>query len=151
MPSAGRVSEHEKITSSMPLPRRRRGDCSPIAQRMASTTFDLPQPLGPTIPVMPGSNSKTTFSTKDLKPWICSDLIRTQTPSRGQARTFLPVARRGGCWGVVRRYHPDRGVGKWVPEKKPEFARDAARGPLPPSRLRGPGPGEPPPPPPPPP
>ena len=49
MPTGARASEPAKITSSMPLPRRRRGACSPIAQRIASTTFDLPQPLGPTI------------------------------------------------------------------------------------------------------
>jgi hypothetical protein len=35
---------------------------------MASTTLDLPQPLGPTMAVMPGLKSKTTLSTNDLKP-----------------------------------------------------------------------------------
>jgi hypothetical protein len=52
------------------LPRRWRGDCSPIAQRIASTTFDLPQPFGPTIAVMPGWNASSERSTKDLKPEI---------------------------------------------------------------------------------
>ena len=31
------------------------GDCSPITQRMASTTFDLPHPFGPTTAVIPSS------------------------------------------------------------------------------------------------
>src|SRR5262245_23271188 len=61
----------------MPLPRSRRGACSPITQRIASTTFDLPQPFGPTTPVMPGLNETTVRSTNDLKPWSSSDLSRT--------------------------------------------------------------------------
>ena len=73
----GEPSEPAKITSSMPLPRSRRGACSPITQRIASTTFDLPQPLGPTTPVMPGLNETTVLSTNDLKPWSSSDLSRT--------------------------------------------------------------------------
>ena len=38
------------MTSSIARPRRCFALCSPITQRMASTTFDLPQPLGPTTP-----------------------------------------------------------------------------------------------------
>jgi hypothetical protein len=41
-----------------------------MAQRMASTTLDLPQPFGPTTPVTPSSKEKTTRSAKDLKPEI---------------------------------------------------------------------------------
>ena len=43
-------------------------EVSPITQRSASTRFDLPQPLGPTTPVSPGSIRKSVGSTKDLKP-----------------------------------------------------------------------------------
>jgi len=39
-----------------------------MTQRTASTRFDLPQPLGPTTPVKPGSIAKSVGSTKDLKP-----------------------------------------------------------------------------------
>ena len=39
-----------------------------MTQRTASTRFDLPQPLGPTTPVSPGSMAKSVGSTKDLKP-----------------------------------------------------------------------------------
>src|ERR1700726_2730605 len=44
-------------------------EVSPIAQRNASTRFDLPQPFGPTTPVRPGSITKSVGSTNDLKPW----------------------------------------------------------------------------------
>ena len=57
-----------KITSSMPDPRMLFADVSPIHHLTASTIFDLPQPLGPTIPVNPFSTKKGTLSTKDLKP-----------------------------------------------------------------------------------
>src|SRR5262245_30872917 len=39
-----------------------------MAQRSASSRFDLPQPLGPTTPVRPGSTRSWVGSTKDLKP-----------------------------------------------------------------------------------
>ena len=68
MPMGGRFSEPAKMTSSIPLPRSRRGDCSPITHRTASTTFDLPQPLGPTTAVIPSWNVNTVRSTKDLNP-----------------------------------------------------------------------------------
>jgi len=39
-----------------------------MAQRSASSRFDLPQPFGPTTPVNPGSTRISVGSTKDLKP-----------------------------------------------------------------------------------
>jgi hypothetical protein len=36
---------------------------------MASATFDLPEPLGPTTAVTPGTNSISVRSAKVLKPW----------------------------------------------------------------------------------
>src|SRR5690349_8282645 len=70
MPVAGRDSDPAKITSSIALPRRCLALCSPIAQRMASTTLLLPHPFGPTTPVTPSSKEKTTRSANDLKPEI---------------------------------------------------------------------------------
>ena len=35
---------------------------------MASTTLDLPQPLGPTIPAIGTSNRNSVVSAKDLNP-----------------------------------------------------------------------------------
>src|SRR5690242_18259527 len=43
-------------------------EVSPMAQRSASTRFDLPQPFGPTTPVRPFSITKSVGSTNDLKP-----------------------------------------------------------------------------------
>ena len=40
-----------KMTSAMESPRRCLAEVSPITQRTASMTFDLPQPFGPTTPV----------------------------------------------------------------------------------------------------
>src|SRR5438270_10340608 len=75
MPVAGRDSLPAKITSSIARPRRCLALCSPIAQRIASTTLLLPQPLGPTTPVTPSSKEKTTRSANDLKPEISTRRI----------------------------------------------------------------------------
>src|SRR5262245_30541935 len=64
----GRVPAPPKMTSSMPVPRMEVGRFSPITQRKASKRLDLPQPLGPTTPVKPGSIKSSVGSTKDLKP-----------------------------------------------------------------------------------
>ena len=58
----------ENITSSIPDPRILFAEVSPIHHFIASTMFDLPQPLGPTIPVNPLSIVIEVFSTNDLKP-----------------------------------------------------------------------------------
>ena len=62
-----------KITSSILAPRSWRLFCSPMTQRMASEMFDLPEPLGPTTAVMPGSKVSALLSAKDLKPFSTSD------------------------------------------------------------------------------
>src|SRR6185312_14109489 len=65
---AGRVPAPAKMTSSISEPRICLADVSPITHFSASTRFDLPQPLGPTMPVMPDSITSSVGSTKDLKP-----------------------------------------------------------------------------------
>jgi hypothetical protein len=62
----------EKITSSIPDPRMLFAEVSPITHLNDSTMFDLPQPLGPTIPVRPSSIKKFVLSANDLNPfnWI---------------------------------------------------------------------------------
>src|SRR5689334_21834019 len=77
----GRVAVPAKITSSMPPPRSDLGLDSPIAQRIASRRLDLPQPLGPTTPVRPGSMRSSAGSTKLLKPLSLSRRIRKLSPS----------------------------------------------------------------------
>jgi len=49
-------------------PRSFPAELSPITQRTASITFDLPQPLGPTTPTKLLGNSIVVGSTNDLKP-----------------------------------------------------------------------------------
>src|SRR5258705_3948425 len=68
MPSGLRPSVQLKITSAISPPRSALADCSPSTQRMASDTLDLPQPLGPTIAVMPGKKLSEVLSAKDLNP-----------------------------------------------------------------------------------
>jgi len=44
--------------------------CSPSTHRMASTMFDLPQPFGPTTPVIESLKLMVVFSGKLLNPFI---------------------------------------------------------------------------------
>src|SRR5713101_5239061 len=64
----------------MLLPRSRVGACSPSTHRIASTTFDLPHPLGPTTAVIPGAKPIVVESRNDLKP-SNSRLLRRMIPS----------------------------------------------------------------------
>jgi hypothetical protein len=57
-----------KMTSVIESPRNRLAELSPITQRTASITFDLPQPLGPTTPTRLLGKVIVVGSTKDLKP-----------------------------------------------------------------------------------
>src|SRR5437879_12689594 len=68
IPTGLRPSVPLKITSAISPPRSALADCSPSTQRIASETFDLPHPLGPTMAVTPGSKFKEVLSAKDLKP-----------------------------------------------------------------------------------
>jgi len=68
VPIGWRELEPLKMTSAIDSPRRWRAESSPITQRTASMTLDLPQPLGPTTPVRLLGSSTVVGSTKDLKP-----------------------------------------------------------------------------------
>ncbi len=72
-PSCGREDVPAKMTSSILAERSERGPWAPSTQVTASTTLDFPLPLGPTTTVIPGSNSSTVGSAKDLKPFMLSD------------------------------------------------------------------------------
>ena len=77
---APRVWVPPKMTSSiLPEPRSWRELVSPKTQRMASEILDLPEPLGPTTPVMPAPMVSLVRSGKDLKPWISSSFRRMVT------------------------------------------------------------------------
>src|SRR5438445_1401118 len=67
-PSGARPAVPAKMTSSIIPPRNDFAPCSPSTQAMASTTLDLPDPLGPTTQVMPGSKRSVVEDAKDLKP-----------------------------------------------------------------------------------
>ena len=68
LPTGLRPVDPEKITSVSESPRRRLAALSPITQRIASMMLDLPQPFGPTMPVMLVGRCRAVGSTKDLKP-----------------------------------------------------------------------------------
>src|ERR671932_2900612 len=67
-PSGGRPLVPAKMTSSIFPPRSDLAPCSPMTQLSASTTLDLPEPLGPTTQVIPGSKRRVVADAKDLKP-----------------------------------------------------------------------------------
>jgi GNAT superfamily N-acetyltransferase len=67
-PSGPRVEVPAKMTSSILPPRSVFTPCSPMTQASASTTFDLPEPLGPTTHVTPVSKANVVGWAKDLNP-----------------------------------------------------------------------------------
>src|SRR6201993_2078516 len=70
-PIGGRLAVPLKMQSAMRSARSDLWLCSPSTQLMASTTFDLPHPFGPTIHVVPEPLNVTTVrSQNDLKPTI---------------------------------------------------------------------------------
>src|SRR5262249_24853099 len=82
--SGARPAVPAKITSSIFPPRSAFAPCSPSTHAMASTTLDLPEPLGPTTHVMPGSSLNVVADAKDLKP-LTVRLLRC-TALRGVVR-----------------------------------------------------------------
>lgn len=61
-----------------------------MTQDSASTTLDLPEPLGPTTQVMPGSNRSVVADAKDLKPRRVRLLRCTPLDSTGRLSTGDP-------------------------------------------------------------
>src|SRR5690606_1441885 len=111
-----RVPEPLKMTSAISLPRRLLTLCSPSTHLIASTTFDLPEPLGPTTTVMPGGNSKRVLSAKLLKPMSSRALS-----IGGQQR----VEDDGRC-GAVRGAARQRPAGPLLgPDKALFYSRSA--------------------------
>jgi len=71
---------------------------------MASTTLDLPEPLGPTTHVMPGSSLSVVVDAKDLKP-LAVKVLRC---------TALREVDRAAEGAAMRGWTP-RGLGRDVP------------------------------------
>ena len=82
--AAGGMRCRRRSRRPCPPPRSDFGLDSPIAQRIASSRFDLPQPLGPTTPVRPGSMRSSAGSTKLLNPLSLSRLSFNPVPSLNQ-------------------------------------------------------------------
>ena len=83
-PSGARDEVPAKMTSSIFPPRSVFAPCSPITQARASTTLDLPEPLGPTTAVMPGSKRRVVGEAKDLKPFSVRLLRYTASQTTAQ-------------------------------------------------------------------
>ena len=81
--AAPRAARRDRRRRSRPASTARTasGDCSPIAHRTASVTFNLPEPFGPTTTLTPGPKSRCVRSGKDLKPFNVSDFRRIQFPA----------------------------------------------------------------------
>src|SRR5271166_144022 len=82
-PSGARDDVPAKMTSSIFPPRSDFAPCSPMTHARASTTFDLPEPLGPTTAVMPGSKRRVVGDAKDLKPFSVRLLRYTTRQTTG--------------------------------------------------------------------
>src|SRR6478672_4386914 len=95
-PSGGRPEVPAKMTSSILPPRSDFAPCSPITQASASTTLDLPDPLGPTMQVIPGSSCRVVADANDLNP-------RSVRLLRYTAGAPLGVRWRQGRPGIVTR------------------------------------------------
>src|SRR3954471_10562604 len=105
-PSGGRDDVAAKITSSILPPRSDLAPSSPIAQASASTTLDLPEPLGPTTQVMPGSKRSVVEDAKDLKPRNVRLFKYKRLPILS-ATTDPRVPNRGlACSGSAKPYRP---------------------------------------------
>src|SRR5690625_3387160 len=98
-PSSWRVEVPAKMTSSILPPRRDLAPCSPMTQESASTTLDLPEPLGPTTQVIPGSKRRVVADANDLKPRTVIFLRYTLT-SRDSHRLLIRATTQG-CHGAV--------------------------------------------------
>src|SRR6266567_624826 len=101
IPRAWREGLPAKMTSAIWAPRSARGPCSPRTHAMASAMFDLPDPLGPTITLMPGVNSSVVRSAKDLKPRTVRDRRNTSaSDANGQTGPNPGIGSRNHTGGT---------------------------------------------------
>src|SRR3954447_10990848 len=96
-PSGARPDVPAKMTSSILPPRRLFAPCSPITHASASTTLDLPEPLGPTMQVMPGSSCNDVDEAKDLNPLRVRLFRYNVAPRLDSTAAALRRVRRVGC------------------------------------------------------
>src|ERR1700726_1583358 len=103
-PSGARFVVPAKMTSSILPPRRLFAPCSPMTQERASTTLDLPDPLGPTTQVMPGSRRSVVGGGTALKPRGVG-AFRYPPPPPPQNRLAMPPPRTSP---PLEHYRPKR-------------------------------------------
>src|SRR5262245_58489042 len=94
MPSGAQLSFPAKTTSLISCPRRCLGLCSPSTHRSASMTLDLPQPLGPTIAVIPAGKLNAVLFLNDLNPSSSNCLIRIFPTTPPTSHQLLGVTAR---------------------------------------------------------
>src|SRR5256885_2493815 len=108
-PSGGRPAVPAKMTSSILPPRNTLAPCSPITHDSASSTLDLPEPLGPTTQVIPGSKRRVVAEAKDLKPFSVRLFRCTGCgPLRSTGEWALPPAPHKGVGAGPARTTPIR-------------------------------------------
>src|SRR5690349_21270061 len=129
-PNGARPAVPAKMTSSILPPRRLLAPCSPITQARASTTLDLPEPLGPTMQVTPGSSRIVVAEAKDLKPFRVRLLTYTSglgsSDAGGVDRGSLYRRGRGRAW---RSRPPRRGGERVWPVGQQRYAAELRSGP----------------------
>src|SRR5207249_10128002 len=134
-PGGGRDEAPAKTTSSILPPRRVLTPCSPITQEKASTTFDLPDPFGPTTQVMPGSNRKVVAEAKDLNPRRVGVFRYTCGLSSSSGRIPVRHAVAGARCGPILTTLPRSG-GLPVPHAPPGAQRRRSELAAPPTLAR---------------
>ena len=75
-----------------------------MTQERASTTFDLPDPFGPTTQVMPGSNRKVVAEAKDLNPRRVRVFRYTCWLSSSSGRPVRHAVAGARCGPIPRPY-----------------------------------------------
>src|SRR6266849_6926568 len=110
-PSGGRFVVPLKMQSAMRSARSDLWLCSPRTQEMASTTLDLPQPLGPTMQVVPEPLKVTTVrSQNDLKPTIST--FRSLSKMSPFGRQSLRARKRKKVKLASCNASPSQGLGQ---------------------------------------
>src|SRR5437588_3303344 len=104
-PTLRRDEEPLKMTSAISPPRRLLALCSPMIQRTASTILLLPEPLGPTMPVMPSPKSKVVLSAKLLKP-TSSSRLSMSVPASKSCPTSITTAAGASAAAGTSCYYP---------------------------------------------
>src|SRR3954468_7793748 len=123
-PRGARPDVPAKMTSSILPPRRLLAPCSPITQAKASTTLDLPEPLGPTTQVTPGSSCSVVDDAKDLKPLS----VRLFRYTRATYAIGAPTPMRR-CRTGRPRPSSDEGGGVLAGQQRLQVLRDEQLGP----------------------